>query len=155
MRCSKCGAENPDRAKFCEGCASPFTRRCTSCQPENSRNAKLCIECAKPLQSAGGKSRRTSAGTSPIQVSAENPDASLEGERKTLTTLFSIATVFTPHCTSQSATRCRSAVKGRRTPSSTGLWKIKWMIALLQAVRQHRENLVAIARSTGADRQLD
>ncbi|MBV8136909.1 MAG: zinc-ribbon domain-containing protein, partial [Deltaproteobacteria bacterium] len=26
MRCSKCGAENPDRAKICEECASPFTR---------------------------------------------------------------------------------------------------------------------------------
>jgi len=47
------------------------------------------------------------------------------------------------------------APPSRRTQSSTGLWKIKWIIALLQAVRQHRENLVAIARSTGADRQLD
>ena len=47
------------------------------------------------------------------------------------------------------------APPSRRTPSSTGLWKIKWMIALLQAVPQHRENLVAIERSTGADRQLD
>jgi len=32
--------------------------------------------------------QRTSAGGSPIQVSAETPDASLEGERKTVTTLF-------------------------------------------------------------------
>jgi len=88
MRCSKCGAENPGRAKFCEECASPFTRRCGSCNTENSPGAKFCIECAKPLESAGGKSQGTSAGSSPIQVSAESPDASLDGERKTVTALF-------------------------------------------------------------------
>ena len=27
MRCSKCGAENSDRVKFCMQCASPFARR--------------------------------------------------------------------------------------------------------------------------------
>src|SRR5262250_2097081 len=88
MRCSKCGAENPDRAKFCEECASPFIRRCPSCNTENSLTAKFCIECAKPLASAGGKSQRTSTGSSTIQVSAETADASLEGERKTVTALF-------------------------------------------------------------------
>jgi adenylate cyclase len=88
MRCSKCGAENPDRAKFCEECASPFTRRCLSCNTENSATAKFCIECAKPLESAGGKSQRASTGSSTIQVSAETADASLEGERKTVTMLF-------------------------------------------------------------------
>ena len=41
MRCSKCGAENPDRAKFCGECASPFTRRCPSCETENSLIAKF------------------------------------------------------------------------------------------------------------------
>src|SRR5262250_281536 len=88
MRCSKCGAENPDRAKFCEECASPFIRRCPSCNTENSLTAKFCIECAKPLESAGGKSQRTSTGSSTIQVGAETADASLEGERKTVTMLF-------------------------------------------------------------------
>src|SRR5215813_10829327 len=88
MRCSKCGAENPDRAKFCEGCASPFTRRCPSCDTENSPSAKFCIECAKPLERAGDKSQRTAAANSAIPASAEPPDASLEGERKTVTTLF-------------------------------------------------------------------
>ena len=88
MRCSKCGAENPDRAKFCEECASPFTRRCPSCNTENSLTAKFCIECAKPLESAGGKSQRTSTASSTIQVSAETADASLDGERKTVTMLF-------------------------------------------------------------------
>ena len=34
MRCSKCGAENPDRARFCVECASPFARRCSSFSAE-------------------------------------------------------------------------------------------------------------------------
>jgi hypothetical protein len=50
MRCSKCGAENPDWAKFCEECASPLTHRCLSCDTENSPTAKFCIECANPLE---------------------------------------------------------------------------------------------------------
>src|SRR6516162_661772 len=86
MRCAKCGAENPDRAKFCEECASPFTRRCGSCNTENSPSAKFCIECAKPLE--GDKSRRAPDAGAPIRVSAEISDTSLEGERKTITALF-------------------------------------------------------------------
>jgi class 3 adenylate cyclase/tetratricopeptide (TPR) repeat protein len=88
MRCSKCEAENPDGAKFCGECASPFTRRCPSCDSENSPIAKFCIECAKPLESAGGKSQRTASASSPLLAGAGTPDTSLEGERKTVTTLF-------------------------------------------------------------------
>ena len=87
MRCSKCGAESRDRAKFCGECASPFTRRCSSCGTENSLTAKFCIECAKPLEDAGKLGRAPDAGTS-IRVSAEISDTSLDGERKTVTILF-------------------------------------------------------------------
>jgi class 3 adenylate cyclase/ribosomal protein L40E len=78
MRCSKCGAENPDRAKFCESCASPFTRRCLSCGSENSPTAKFCIECAKPLE----------AETAPAEPSASSRRGE-GGERRHLTVLFS------------------------------------------------------------------
>jgi class 3 adenylate cyclase len=88
MRCLKCGAENPDRAKFCGECASPFTRRCPSCETENSLIAKFCIDCGKPLENAGGKSQRTAAASSPIQEAAGIADASPEGERKIVTALF-------------------------------------------------------------------
>ena len=87
MRCSKCGAENPDRAKFCVECASPFARRCSSCNAENPQTAKFCLECAKPLEGAGDKSPRVPDAGSPIQVNAGTPD-SLDGERKTVTVLF-------------------------------------------------------------------
>src|SRR5262245_2185462 len=85
MRCSKCGAENPDHAKFCGECAVPFTRRCPSCDAENSLTTKFCIECGKPL---GSKSQSAAAVKSPIRAGTEAPDASLEGERKTVTILF-------------------------------------------------------------------
>jgi predicted amidophosphoribosyltransferase len=36
MRCSKCGAENPEWLKFCEQRATPFEPRCAKCGFENS-----------------------------------------------------------------------------------------------------------------------
>src|SRR5262245_13185652 len=88
MRCSKCGAENPDRAKFCVECASPFARRCPLCNAENPLAAKFCLECAKPLESAGGKPQAVPDAGTRIKVSAGIVDESLEGERKTVTALF-------------------------------------------------------------------
>src|SRR6516225_3372108 len=79
MRCSKCGAENPDRAKFCVECASPFARRCPLCSAENPPNAKFCLECAKPLEAEA----TTLAG--PRYAARQAPD----GERRHLTVLFS------------------------------------------------------------------
>ena len=89
MHCSKCGAENPDRAKFCVECASPFTRRCPSCNAENPPTAKFCLECAKPLDRTGGRSQYgLDSASSRITTSVGTDDASLEGERKTVTIVF-------------------------------------------------------------------
>ena len=88
MRCSKCGAENPDRAKFCVECASSFARRCPSCNAENPPAAKFCLECAKPLESAGSRSQAVPNAGRPIKISAGIADDSLDGERKTVTALF-------------------------------------------------------------------
>jgi Double zinc ribbon len=89
MRCSKCGAENPDRAKFCEECTSPFTRRCPSCATQDSPGAKFCIECSKPLEKASSDPRHAGvSGNAPILMKAETADASLQGERKTVTAIF-------------------------------------------------------------------
>src|SRR5215472_10062071 len=88
MRCSKCGAENPERAIFCVECASPFVRRCPSCNAENPPTARFCLECAKPLDGPSGKSPGDAAASSPIHVGAETPDWWADGERKTVTMLF-------------------------------------------------------------------
>ena len=87
MRCSKCGAENPDRAKFCVECASPFARRCPSCNAENPQAAKFCLECAKPLAGAEGKSQWVPDAGSPRKITTGTAD-SLDGERKVVTFLF-------------------------------------------------------------------
>jgi len=41
VRCSKCGAENPEGLKFCEQCAAPFKQRCPKCGFENSPAARF------------------------------------------------------------------------------------------------------------------
>src|SRR5215471_20978427 len=78
MRCLKCGAENPDRAKFCIECASPFARRCPSCNAENPLTAKFCFECAQPLHAGA------------IAATAKTPSKgqAADGERRHLTLLF-------------------------------------------------------------------
>jgi class 3 adenylate cyclase len=89
MRCAKCGFENPDGAKFCIECASPFARRCSSCGTENPPRAKFCLECSKPigLLPADSLGPRESS-TSSVRVSNTAGDAPLDGERKTVTALF-------------------------------------------------------------------
>jgi class 3 adenylate cyclase/tetratricopeptide (TPR) repeat protein len=76
MRCSKCGTENPDKAKFCIECASPLTRRCPSCGTENPPTAKFCLECAKSLEAGAAPATSNAAYRAP------------EGERRHLTVLF-------------------------------------------------------------------
>ena len=89
MRCSKCGAENPERAKFCVECASPFARRCPSCSAENLPTAKFCLECATPLGGAAQPSKNVLPDSGAIRIN-DNTSApgETDGERKTVTALF-------------------------------------------------------------------
>ena len=89
VRCSKCGAENPERAKFCVECASPFARRCLSCGAENPATAKFCLECSKPLVGAVSETQRSAQSANwTVQVGDRPTENYLEGERKTVTALF-------------------------------------------------------------------
>ena len=90
MRCSKCGAENPDGAKFCIECASPFARRCSSCGKENPPRAKFCLECSKPIDNSPPAESLDTRETlkSSVHVSTVADGAQLDGERKTVTALF-------------------------------------------------------------------
>src|SRR5260370_26437715 len=74
MRCSSCGAENPEGLKFCNECAAPFKRRCGTCGFDNAPTAKFCGECAVPLNPA-----------EPIRA---QPHEGPTGERRHLTVLF-------------------------------------------------------------------
>ena len=76
MRCQKCSAENPQGAKFCIQCATPFKRRCEKCDFKNPPEARFCAQCAAPLDAAA-----------PIRTETKPYDG-LSGEQRHLTVLF-------------------------------------------------------------------
>ena len=69
-------AENPQGAKFCIQCATPFQHRCQKCGFENPSEARFCAQCAAPLDAAA-----------PIRPVTE-PHDPVTGERRHLTVLF-------------------------------------------------------------------
>ncbi len=90
MRCSSCGSDNHDGARFCDECAAPLPLPCPSCGASNRARAKFCHACAAPLAAAtetksGAQQERPiiAIGTASAQ-SHDEP----EGERKTVTALF-------------------------------------------------------------------
>lgn len=91
MRCSNCGAENPQGLKFCNECAAPFGRRCGKCGFENAATAKFCGECAAPIDaSAARKSAVLPTTHTPKHLADKilQSKSALEGERKQVTVLF-------------------------------------------------------------------
>src|SRR6267154_3170393 len=84
-RCTKCGADNREGAKFCSECATPFAVKCPRCGAANKSAAKFCDECAASLAPASTMPETVQ----PVRVVAEQAEASaLDGERKTVTALF-------------------------------------------------------------------
>src|SRR5215813_4122774 len=91
MKCPRCQQENPPQAKFCLGCASPFTLRCANCGTQLPAGAKFCFECATPVSAPGSVSRFASPEAYTPKHLVEriiNSKAALEGERKQVTVLF-------------------------------------------------------------------
>jgi double zinc ribbon protein/adenylate/guanylate cyclase family protein len=78
MRCSKCGSENREGAKFCNECGMRFGTKCEDCGALNQPGAKFCDECGSLL---------TSHRTTKAEKIAP-PIASSAGERRHLTVLF-------------------------------------------------------------------
>src|SRR6202045_4965845 len=84
-RCTKCGADNREGAKFCSECATPFAVKCPRCGAANKPAAKFCDECAASLVTAS----TIPETVQPVRVVAEQAEASaLDGEGKTVTALF-------------------------------------------------------------------
>jgi adenylate cyclase len=89
MRCSSCGVENRDDAKFCSECASPFSVKCPRCGAGNRPGAKFCDECSAPLEQTAEKGKPPGNPALLVQVAVEKTDVNIpEGERKTVTALF-------------------------------------------------------------------
>jgi len=61
MICSSCGNENPEGAKFCNGCGASLLRVCASCGTSNASNARFCSECAAPLTDAAPAATQVAA----------------------------------------------------------------------------------------------
>jgi len=78
--------------KFCGNCAAALKRRCAQCGFDNPPSFKFCGECSAPLNipEGSGRSPAVTVSTPAIRVAAEQAEASaIEGERKTVTALFS------------------------------------------------------------------
>jgi class 3 adenylate cyclase len=88
MRCASCGFENPEGAKFCEDCGTPFRRICPSCGQQIRPTAKFCGECGTTLGTAGTppatKSRKRKGRTTARKSRSVAPEA----ERRQLTVMF-------------------------------------------------------------------
>src|SRR5262249_21359000 len=91
MKCSGCGHENRDAAKFCEECASPLGRKCARCGADLRPVAKFCDECAAPVTGADSSSRSADPRSYTPKHLADKiltSRSALEGERKQVTVLF-------------------------------------------------------------------
>ncbi len=90
MRCSSCGADNPEGLKFCNECAAPFKMQCPKCGFDNAPTAKFCGQCAAPLNTAPSRLDPANASSAPaLRIAAQvDSQTTIEGERKTVTALF-------------------------------------------------------------------
>jgi class 3 adenylate cyclase/tetratricopeptide (TPR) repeat protein len=78
MRCSKCGADNRETARYCDGCGAQFPLQCPSCGTLVRAGARFCDSCGAGLD---GAASATAADSALAPVSAA-------GERRHLTVLF-------------------------------------------------------------------
>src|SRR5207248_2343442 len=95
MRCTKCGNDSREGAKFCSECAAPFAAKCLRCGAINILTAKFCDECAAPFEAAPGANAAESPPIAvkpdfaiPVTPGQPAESAQIEGERKTVTALF-------------------------------------------------------------------
>ena len=51
MKCSHCGKENPEDAKYCAHCGKTLTvnSSCAKCGHQNPSGTKFCVNCGEPL----------------------------------------------------------------------------------------------------------
>src|SRR4030042_2061512 len=56
--CSKCGAQNPETAKFCVACGNSLSQptKCPKCNEKIEKNYKFCPKCGNSLSNPQGTS---------------------------------------------------------------------------------------------------
>ncbi len=101
--CAHCGFENPKKAKFCVECGTKLEIACQNCGKGNPATHKFCFECGGKLgKSRNVKDDKTLNLSEPQSYIPKHladkilvNRASLEGERKLVTVLFTDASSFT------------------------------------------------------------
>jgi len=95
MKCSQCGFENDQDAKFCEQCGASFAKICPECGSPLKPGAKFCKKCGARAPSGvtpNEDHRRLAAlqQTAPpaLQEKIRSISTEIEGERKPVTILF-------------------------------------------------------------------
>jgi class 3 adenylate cyclase len=100
MKCPSCQHENPENAKFCNGCGQKLELNCPKCQKTNPPGSRFCNECGQALTAL--------EATAPIdynQPQSYTPKhlaqkilttrSAIKGERKLVTVLFADVADFT------------------------------------------------------------
>jgi class 3 adenylate cyclase/tetratricopeptide (TPR) repeat protein len=98
MRCQSCQHENPEGARFCNGCGGRLDLRCAACQQENPAGSRFCNACGatlEPASSAPDHPTWPDAAADPRSYTPRHlaerilgQKSALEGERKHVTVLF-------------------------------------------------------------------
>jgi class 3 adenylate cyclase/tetratricopeptide (TPR) repeat protein len=86
MRCSKCQADNREGRKFCASCGSPLAIACSKCGGSNLAGEQFCGECGAALEVKKGTIKSPSIDPH-IRITSST-DEPVDGERKTVTSLF-------------------------------------------------------------------
>ncbi len=101
-RCPKCGFENPGGVNACNRCAAPLVRACKTCGFENPGIFKFCGNCGTNLAGASpratdieSRSRLPAPMPAPLAEKIATAGKQVEGERRTVTVLFSDLSGFT------------------------------------------------------------
>jgi class 3 adenylate cyclase/tetratricopeptide (TPR) repeat protein len=84
MNCPTCGADNPERAKYCMSCGGSLAPSCPSCGTENPSGARFCIECGTDL-----------GATAAARPPEPPPAAAPPEERRKATVLFADLSGYT------------------------------------------------------------
>ncbi len=103
LTCPNCGHENPSDAIVCGHCATPLANLCPNCGFENPRGFKFCGNCGTNLLTANlarlsnSEQLRRLRGLIPMPLVDKilNASKQIEGERRTVTVLFSDVVGFT------------------------------------------------------------
>jgi class 3 adenylate cyclase len=99
MQCPKCQFENREGAQFCSECGHKFELSCPECGNSIRTSSKFCDGCGcrlqPPLEAFDNVSETKSPHLQPAIDIKPNDAASLDGERKLVTVLFSDLTGYT------------------------------------------------------------